>query len=425
MIVLLDLDGTLTDTAKPEFKRYKDGEANFVVSDIPVIQGAKEFIQSLKQAGHCPIIASDSHPKYVDSIATQIFDVPCVALLDKPNDMVLRKFLKSNLNLLGPGRNEIDNYIFVGDSWLDVEIARRLKMKSILTRLYTTVSSNVDVRDGIGLSWKGIKSGPTYIANSYDEIFSAINQPIKHLLSIEAIFQGVNSDRMVKFLYRKDHNRFAAYRCLARQEDGYADRFARADKYYEIDRIDRSPELLDALSKGLENYLKRVARYPQYKWDYITYVPDKKTTQPPNKMKEIFDLIDTSFSKVSLFEWDDHVTGRLREQPNYKSRREFIRKYINTTNINVLSGKNVIVIDDQFTSSATANEITSQLRNSGVNNVLFIAMFYLITPVNTKECPMCNEIMSIKVRRRDGQKFYSCTPPRFGGRGCGNAINLV
>ena len=44
MIILIDLDGTLTDTAHEKFKPYKDGKQQTVLSDIPLIQGAKEFI---------------------------------------------------------------------------------------------------------------------------------------------------------------------------------------------------------------------------------------------------------------------------------------------------------------------------------------------------------------------------------------------
>jgi hypothetical protein len=49
MIILIDLDGTLTDTAHEKFKPFKDGKQQTVLSDIQV-------------KGHKPIIISDSHP---------------------------------------------------------------------------------------------------------------------------------------------------------------------------------------------------------------------------------------------------------------------------------------------------------------------------------------------------------------------------
>jgi beta-phosphoglucomutase-like phosphatase (HAD superfamily) len=62
MIILIDLDGTLTDTAHEKFKPFKDGKQQTVLSDIPLIQGAIEFIADIQVKGHKPIIISDSHP---------------------------------------------------------------------------------------------------------------------------------------------------------------------------------------------------------------------------------------------------------------------------------------------------------------------------------------------------------------------------
>ena len=78
-----------------------------------------------------------------------------------------------------------------------------------------------------------------------------------------------------------------------------------------------------------------------------------------------------------------------------------------------LNGKSVIVVDDQFTSSATANEISLQLRNKGVKNILFVALFYLILPVHTRVCPKCGQKMRISIRKSDGNKFYNCATPQY------------
>ena len=44
MIIIIDLDGTLTNTAHPQFKRMKDGLDETSISTIPVFEGAVEFI---------------------------------------------------------------------------------------------------------------------------------------------------------------------------------------------------------------------------------------------------------------------------------------------------------------------------------------------------------------------------------------------
>jgi FMN phosphatase YigB (HAD superfamily) len=432
-IILLDLDGTLTNTAHASFKPMKDGKEETELSKIPLFDGALEFVKSLKEKGYEAIIASDSHPRYVRKIAEQIFDLEYISLCDKPNISKVRNYLfDRSLDTVGhpniDEKSEKDDFFMIGDSWLDIELGRRLKIKTILTKFYKAKS--VEARDGIGQDWKPIKIGPTYYAKSFDEILDIIEKPFENLLSIEAIFQGKKSDKMVRFLRRNYNGNFTAFRCLARQEDGECDRFARADKYFQIDNFRRSPEFLKNLAQGVSNYLKRVAKYPEYEWHYLTYVTDKKTTKPPNKMKEIFDLIESKYPKIEMFKWVDDVDGKLRQQPDYKARRAFISKNINIINEVDVKGKNIIIIDDQFTSSATGNEIAYQLRKNGTKNILFVALFYLILPIVSKTCPRsvngetCGQPLKIKIRKLDGNKFYSCVPPKYGGKGCGYTENI-
>ena len=421
MIVLLDLDGTLTDTAHEKFKPFKDGKQQTVISDIPLIQGAKEFIANIQAKGHKAIIISDSHPDYVNIIAKEIFQIPAVSLTDKPNIEKTANFIQSNQELKELFANK-DNFIMIGDSWLDIELGRRLNIATVLTQFYKATS--IEERDGIGQDWKPIKMGATYYAKTFDELTKIIENPLKELLALEAVFQNENSDNMVKFLYRSYSGNFTAFRCLARQDDGECDRFARADKYYQIDNPARSQEFISLLAKSVSNYLSRVEKFPEYHWDFLTYVSDKKTTTPPNKMKEIFELVSSNISKVKLFEWSEDVVGSLRNQPNYQTRRNFISTYLKTVDGIDLKDKSVIVIDDQFTSSATANEISQQLRNKGVKNILFVALFYLILPIESKVCPKCGKLLKIKIKKIDGAKFYSCLPPQFRGTGCGYIENI-
>ena len=76
MIILLDLDGTLTDTAHESFKPLKDGKVETKISEIPIFPGAKDFVKEIIHLGHRPVIISDSHPKYVEKIARLIFNIP-------------------------------------------------------------------------------------------------------------------------------------------------------------------------------------------------------------------------------------------------------------------------------------------------------------------------------------------------------------
>ena len=444
MILLIDLDGTLTDTAHEKFKPFKDGLSDFNISEIPIFPGAVQFIEEMNKS-HRVIIVSDSHPKYVNKIATQIFSLEIansnindglegtasqtVYLSDKPNTERTLELLDYYVTKWDPHFpdirhiHEMDEFLMIGDSWLDIELGRRLNIKTVLTQFYKATS--VEERDGIGQDWKPIKMGPTYYAKTFEVLKRIIQNPIKELLSLEAIFQNENSDNMVKFLYRNYNGDFTAFRCLARQDDGECDRFARADKYSQIDNPERSKEFISILAQAVSNYLTRVEKFPKYQWDYLTYVSDKKTTSPPNKMKEIFDLINSKINKVKIFEWSENVEGSLRKEPDYKTRRAFISKYLKTIEGIELNGKSVIVVDDQFTSSATANEISLQLRNKGVKNILFVALFYLILPVHIRICPKCGQKMRISIRKSDGNKFYNCATPQYRGTGCGYKENIA
>jgi len=421
MIILIDLDGTLTNTAHSQYKEMKDGLAATELTKIPLIKGAKEFIETQKNKGNTPIIVSDSHPKYVNKIASEIFQIDYISLTDKPNPHKTLDFIENNSNLKELFADK-DNFLMVGDSWLDIELGRRLNVRTVLTNFY--VASEIEERDGIGQDWKPIKMGPTFYAKDFSELEHIINNPLENLLALESIFQGGNSTKAVNFKYQKYSNGFMAFRCLARQNDGECDKYARADKYYQIDNPNRTKEFLITLSKSAENYINQVLSFNNFKWDYFTYLTDKSTTTPPNKMKEIFDLVNVDIPKIQMFKWNENIDGNLRNRPDYKSRREFISKNLFFDKTINVKDKSVIILDDQFTSSATAYEISTQLRENGAKNILFIALFYLILPIESKACPKCGKALKIKIKKIDGNKFYSCLPPKFGGQGCGYTENI-
>jgi hypothetical protein len=395
----------------------KDGLNETIVSKIPLFDGAVDFISYQKSLGNEVIIVYDSHPKYVQKIASELFQCDFVFLADKPNPDRTLDYINSN-SILKSLFVDKDNFIIIGDSFLDIELGRRLNIRTIFTEFYT--APEIEERDGIGQSWKPLKMGPTYYAKTYADINKIVANSHENLLAIESAFQNSDSIKAVPFKFIKYQNGFTAFRCLARQEDGECDKYARADKYYQIDNPNRTQNFIQSLAKGINNYIQAVENQKQFSWDYLTYVSDKKTTTPPNKMKEIFDLVESTIPKVKLFDWLDDVEGSLRNRPDYTSRRAFINKYLYTLDTFDLKDKSIIIIDDQFTSSATAYEIATQLRNKGAKNILFIALFYLILPIHSKSCPRCNSNMRISIRKEDGAKFYYCSI----NNGCGLSIRI-
>ena len=413
MLILIDLDGTLVNTVYPDWKSFKDGMENYerygFPERVPVFPGAKEFIELRKSKGDNIIVVSDSHPKYVEPIC----------------------------NMLGLEWLTDDNCFVIGDTKLDIEFGRKLGVRTIWLLIYKIIDEIKENRDGIGDEQASIKMGPTYTARNFTEVNDILDTPTKKLYCLEATFAGGASYNALNFSkWRYLDGSCARIVCLARQEQGICDKYACADKYFMMSNQNRTQELLNNIAKGVSLYINQ-ERMKSQEWDYFTYVSDKRTTTPPNKMKEIFDIIETDIKKIQLLRWKDDVNGSLRNKKLYADRQSFLKKYLtindivdNVSNKNIknelsLDGKNVIVLDDQLTTSATAWHVIRCLKSYGANNILFIALFQMVLDVNPDIiCPNCGMPMHIKIRRVDGTRFYSCTPPQYGGSGCGYIINI-
>ncbi len=430
MLILIDLDGTLISTVHPTWKPYKDGQDGFSIEPhldkVPIVSGAMEFIASRKAKGDKILVVSDSHFRYVNPIC-KLFRVDNVSLADKPNTSKLIEYLNTHADL----KNELDagNCVVIGDTKLDIELGRHIGAMTIWFLPYKITDDIKDERDGIGDEMVSKKMGPTFAAKTFAEIETFLDAPLSNLYTIEAAFVGQTSTRAIRLNdNRYADGSYACIRCLARQEQGACDRYGRADKYYMMSNPERTQDFLETLATGISNYINQPA-IDQQGWDYFTYLTDKRTTVPPNKMKELFDLVETSVQKVQLLKWDDNVQGSLREQNLYRDRQAFLQKYLSIecpggTGVD-LTGKSVIVLDDQYTTGATAWHVIRKLKEQGVKNVLFLAMFQMVLPVNDDVvCPRCGKPMLIKIRRSDGHRFYSCTPPEYRGNGCGYTLDM-
>ena len=443
MLIFIDLDGTITNTVHPSWKPYKDGQENYSMENylannpLPVINGAKEFIASRKSKGDSIVVVSDSHFKYVNPIC-RMLELDNVSLADKPNTKKLNDYLD-----LHPGykvKVENKDTFFIGDTKLDIEIGRKIGAKTIWFLPYQITDEIKDERDGIGDEMLCRKMGPTYEARTFHEIETILDSPLENLYSIEAAFAGSQSYRSVKFSSnRYRDNSYACIRCLARQEQGACDIYGCGDKYFMTSNPQRTKEFLQTLANGISSYINQDAIKRQG-WDYFTYITDKKSTSPPNKMKEIFDMVETSVHKFQLLKWADNVHGSLREQNLYSDRQAFLHNYLSVecpkvTTIDLfeqehqttltLSGKSIIVLDDQLTTGATAWHVIRKLKEKGARNILFIAIFQMVLAVNNDIlCPMCGKPMLLKMRRSDGHRFYSCIPTQYGGNGCGYIIDI-
>ena len=335
-------------------------------------------------------------------------------------------FIQSDVNLYNLYQTNKEDFMIIGDSILDIQLGRKLKILTSYIQLYT--EGNFSETDGIGDYRSIIKYGPTFITKSYQELLNIVSNKQGNLLSIEAASIGFNTCKSVKFWDHRDreHQRIIAFRCLARQENGSCDQFSKANLYYQIDNPERKLDDLAIMAKGVENYLEGLLKINSFKWDYFTYVSDKSSTTPPNKLKEIFDLVNTTIPKVKLFEWDENMTSSLRSEKDYKARQSFIRSHLRIKKSDVsIERKNIIVLDDQLTTGATAFEIRKKLEEQNVGNILIVTLFYMsLLVLDDKICPRCGKPLVLKTNRKKGTKFYSCQPPQFGGDGCGYTENI-
>lgn len=303
-------------------------------------------------------------------------------------------------------------------------MGRGLNFKTILTQFY--VASEVEERDGIGKTWNHLKSGPTYVAASYSKVLEIISNPVSHLWAAESSFQNSNSTETFKLYSFSQNGIITFYRSMGRQDTGECDRFGIASYYTEFQRSDRSAETLQKLANAVQFYIGNlITTQPSYTWDYFTYVSDKVTTTPPDKMRNFFNLIDVPLTKLETLKWSETVDGTIRNMVNYKLRRGFISQNLKVLDNIDLNGKSLIILDDQFTTGGTAFEIVDMFRQRGVKNVLFLTLFFMVSMVSSnRDCPKCGKKMQVKIRKSDGHKFYSCTPPQYRGTGCGHAENV-
>lgn len=415
--ILLDLDGTLTNTMKAEFADFRDGKATMDPRKVPLFPGAIEFVRKLKNDGNEVFIISDSHHRFVTPIAKEVFDVQALSLAYKPATENIQRFIQSNSSIKLPS-----NRIFmVGDSSLDIIVSRKLKLPSI------HIMHELDYKPDLWAETQ--KLGPTFSCSSFEYLYEIISNPLENLLVLEGLkYEGISHGeiRIDEVAYKAAVGKRLYQVALARQESNPCDIFARSDWYRIFSSKDRTPTFLKLISNALANYISRFLEKENIAFDYLSFVPDKATTVPPQKMELFSQMIPSTIPHKQVLRWRNDVKGSIRNYPHRKDRYKFVREYMNVVESENVSGKNIIVIDDQITTGATMYAITDMLWGRGANHILFISLFRMISEVNIgKKCPKCSKEMSARTRKSDGNRFYSCATPAYGGTGCGHIENFA
>jgi phosphoglycolate phosphatase-like HAD superfamily hydrolase len=421
--VLLDLDGTLVDTNANKFDAIKCGrDRNFALSDVPLVPGATDVVAAIKNCGHSVSIISDSHAAYVGPISEKVFETPWLALADKPNTAKLRTFLENEFEF--GLRSLPEEFLFVGDTRLDVQLARGLSLPSALI-FHGMDDVPHDPYHNEETAWaRRYMEGATYTCRSFEEVLRVIESPATQRLVLEDPL-GTAAARL--YNGRNLNDGYTLVRGLGRQQQGPCDAYGAIRRYYRFGSEDRDDNFLSRIAGDIERYLRsEVLTHDFVRWDMITCVADKATTKPPRKMAKLLHALDVGLPKDELFKWSSDVTGSIRQEKKRAGRMSFIRQFVSLESRSDLKDKSVIVIDDQYTTGATAMSHVDMLLDAGVRNVLFLALFYLTEEVPIEKiCPRCGKPTRIKYRKRDGAPFYSCVPPDYNGDGCGWMGNIT
>ena len=414
--ILFDLDGVLTNTMHHEYDVYRDGKQDANVSNIPLFSGAQKVVSDLKEKGHQVFIVSDSHPRFVNPIASQLFGVEALSLAYKPTIEKIKEFIDEKSEIKLPS-----NRIFmVGDTHLDIVTARKLKVSSI------QMVHSADFKPEVWAITQ--KYGPTFSCKNFDELENIFDNMLENLLCIEGTPYSKTCKGYISINeidYKSHVNKRLYPISLARQDVGPCDIFAKGDWYARFGSSERTDYFLNEMAESVSNFIQHFQDKKGINFDFLSYVPDKSTTVPPQKMQHFVEMINCSIPIIKTASWNGEVNGSIRNEARRFNRYAFVKKYVEIDSNKNIENKNVIVIDDQLTTGATMEAFTDMLWEKGVNHILFITLFRMLNEVaSEKRCPQCGKEMSIKNRKSDGRRFYSCTPERFGGVGCGNIENI-
>lgn len=433
--VLLDLDGTLTNTNSNSYEAIKYGREGFSPNQIPLIDGALEFLKSLLVQGFVPVVVSDSHYKFVPVVVKKRFsdelnfDIPCISLADKPNVEKAKAELDPIFKSHGL---DVSDCIMVGDTCKDVEFARSLGIPSVLCSLECADKSE-DKFVGYGWKYDHQGSGPTYTVKNYQELLSILQDPRGNLYPVEQLKTGVITPNSVCRPIKIDSTKrqsggYSFIRALGRQAEGACDEYGVAQLYKQFQgsgpaQSEISRQIGSVLGEYLQFTQGAPLPYDFFKDFVLTCVPDKSSTQPPNKMQNLMESIkvQNAVYEPKLFSWVENEIGTIRNHKTKIDRLEFIKRRLqfNTNEKTKIAGKNVIMIDDQLTTGATAEACIQMLNENGAVNIMFLVPFFMTTEVSIKKCPHCHKPMKLRYRRKDQKPFFSCPNSQWGGDGCG------
>ena len=132
------------------------------------------------------------------------------------------------------------------------------------------------------------------------------------------------------------------------------------------------------LSKYISIIMKEKLELENIKFDYILFVPLHKKRLKERGFNQA-EKIAIDLSKITGIPVVDNISIKYNTKRLYKLRKseridELKNAFIIKNNIIDLKNKNILLVDDIFTTGSTVNEISKILKINGVNKV-FVATF--------------------------------------------------
>lgn len=132
------------------------------------------------------------------------------------------------------------------------------------------------------------------------------------------------------------------------------------------------------MAKYISNIMKEKLDLENIKFDYITFVPLHKKrmrkrgfNQSEKIAKELGKIIDIPILDCI---YRKSNTNRLYNLNRIERKIELKNAFLVKENINYANGKNVLLIDDIFTTGSTVNEISKLLKLNNVNKIFVMTL---------------------------------------------------
>lgn len=157
--------------------------------------------------------------------------------------------------------------------------------------------------------------------------------------------------------------------------------------------------------------------------DVVTYVP-LKPYQIEDNSYDRFKQLKLEQCKSNKIELENIILctkNFVQKQNDANQRQENVKGAFKV--IKDIKNKNILVIDDVFTTGSTITEIAKTLYEAGAKNVEAIVLaINQLTDATTKyrsiACPVCGEPLALKVNSNKGSLFFGC--PKYNEH---NSIN--